>query len=80
MSERSGHLIRLFSITVAGAAPALDESAPDFPFYPLPSQERGHLTPREACLHRAPYVKIPRVGIRGARQGGALHGTGRGVA
>src|SRR5215469_8076861 len=26
------HVIRLISITVAGAAPALDESAPDFPF------------------------------------------------
>jgi hypothetical protein len=25
-------MIRIVSITVAGAAPALDESAPDFPF------------------------------------------------
>ena len=30
-------VIRLISITVAGAAPALDESAPDFPF------NRSHL-------------------------------------
>ena len=38
-------VIRLISITVAGAAPALDESAPDFPYYPFP---RGTGTSRRA--------------------------------
>jgi hypothetical protein len=46
-------VIRLDSITVAGAAPALDESAPDFPFYSF-----EHLTPREGCLRGSPGVKI----------------------
>jgi len=59
-------VIRLISITVAGAAPALDESAPDFPFQPLPrarvsafgrTRWNGHLTPREACLRAARAVK-----------------------
>ncbi len=38
-------VIRLISITVAGAAPGLDESAPDFPYYPFP---RGTGTSRRA--------------------------------
>jgi hypothetical protein len=59
-------VIHLISITVAGAAPGLDESAPDFPFYSVPlapaalSGRRArdeHLTPREACLRRLPGVK-----------------------
>ena len=38
-------VIHLVSITVAGAAPGLDESAPDFPYYPFP---RGTGTSRRA--------------------------------
>src|ERR1700730_15115100 len=41
------HVIRLISITVAGAAPALDESAPDFPFNRSPA--RGHSL-RPVCV------------------------------
>src|SRR5262249_34037803 len=47
------HVIRLISITVAGAAPVLDESAPDFPFKPF--IVRGHsLWPR--ALERTPHA------------------------
>ena len=46
-------VIRLISITVAGAAPALDESAPDFPFTAPTS--RGHsLLPH--ALERSPHA------------------------
>jgi hypothetical protein len=68
-------VIHLISITVAGAAPGLDESAPDFPFYSVPlaptafSGRRArdeHLTPREGCLRRLPGVKtIHRAAPRG---------------
>jgi hypothetical protein len=61
------HVIRMISITVAGAAPALDESAPVFPFSPFPAPRTDtermrwnrHLTPREACLRESPAVKSP---------------------
>jgi len=56
------HVISLVSITVAGAAPALDESTPDFPFHPAIAC--GHLKTTGA-LARAPYVArslcVPRV-------------------
>jgi Protein of unknown function (DUF3429) len=68
-------VVRLVSITVAGAAPASDESSPDFPFQPFPraaatafgrARLNGHLTPREACLR-------PWHGVKG-RAAGAAHG------
>ena len=65
-SWRSGHVIRLISVTVAGAAPGLDESSPDFPFFrPAvrghslwpPHGRNRHLTRREACLRGRVRVK-----------------------
>jgi Protein of unknown function (DUF3429) len=42
-------VIRLISITVAGAAPGLDESAPDFPFYPFPCGSGTSRRAKPAC-------------------------------
>lgn len=47
-------VIRLFSITVAGAAPGLDESAPDFPFYPFPFGTSTSRRAKPACALGAP--------------------------
>jgi Protein of unknown function (DUF3429) len=48
-------VIRLISITVAGAAPGLDESAPDFPFYPPPFRGAGtSRRAKPACALGAP--------------------------
>jgi hypothetical protein len=46
-------VIRLISITVAGAAPALDESAPVFPFSPFPRTAHRHGT---HALEQTPYA------------------------
>ncbi len=45
-------VIRLISITVAGAAPGLDESAPDFPFYPFPLGTSTSRRAKPACATR----------------------------
>jgi hypothetical protein len=47
-------VIRLISITVAGAAPGLDESAPDFPFYPFPCGTSTSRRAKPACALGAP--------------------------
>src|SRR2546429_1146602 len=46
-------VIRVISITVAGAAPALDESAPVFPFSPLPRSAHPH---GAHALERTPHA------------------------
>jgi hypothetical protein len=46
------HVIRLISITVAGAAPGLDESTPDFPFY----SRRALSTLAGSDVGRAPHA------------------------
>jgi len=46
-------VIRLISITVAGAAPGLDESAPDFPYYPFPSGMGTSRRAKPACSRGA---------------------------
>jgi len=63
-------VIRVISITVAGAAPALDESAPVFPFLRSPAARTRtvrmrwnvHLTREQACLRRSAAVKSPHAG------------------
>jgi hypothetical protein len=47
-------VIRLISITVAGAAPGLDESAPDFPFYSFPRGTSTSRRAKRACARGAP--------------------------
>src|SRR4029077_9057823 len=54
------HVIRLISVTVAGAAPGLDESSPDFPFFRSAVRGQGpwpptlEQTPHETCSLPAP--------------------------